>query len=424
MRAFNDETKHNMSHTSPPQPRSTPQTHPLPPAHSTSPLAFIVLSVMTGLIGGFIYPLLSFFLVDEINIKPAYIGVYMVLVTVSGLTVSQFFGRLADNGRNPKHMYIVANIGIILALCVYANTHSFIAVLLAGIGLMSLGNASMPQMLTLGRQWANTQPNIDITAFNAQVRAGISFSWMIGPPIAFSVVAILGFAGVFSLAIAIACSGILFVVFIIPTPPPKPHTNNQKTQHTKAPLSFWFLALAVVMGSMGNNMYTSSLALYTIKELQLASYMPGVLMGLVAGLEIPIMLWSSRLSKKISMPTIMLCAFGFGFVFYIGIFFASELWHFIALQILNAVFYGLFAGVGLTLMQAQLPNRVGFTSAVYSNAFKIGVMFGASITGLIAQLLSFQYANLGAACSAILGACCLLLFLYMHKSEKNTSHDK
>ncbi len=409
-----------MSDSSPPQHSLNSSTQLAPPAHSSSPLVFIVLSVMTGLIGGFIYPLLSFFLVDEINIEPVYIGVYMVLVTLSGLTVSQFFGRLADNGRNPKHMYIIANIGIILALCVYANTQSFTAVLLAGIGLMSLGNASMPQMLTLGRQWANTQPNIDITAFNAQVRAGISFSWMIGPPIAFSIVAILGFSGVFSLAMAIACVGILFVVFIIPTPPPKQHTENNTLKHTQAPLSFWFLALAVMMGSMGNNMYTSSLALYTIKELNLASYMPGVLMGLVAGLEIPIMLWSSRLSKKISMTTIMLCAFGFGFMFYIGIFFASELWHFVTLQALNALFYGLFAGVGLTLMQAQLPSRVGFTSAVYSNSFKIGVMFGATITGFIAQLLSFQYANLGAACSSVLGACCLLLFIYTNKNEKST----
>ncbi len=376
---------------------------------STSAFQFILLSILTGLIGAFIYPLLSYFLVEQLKVEPIYIGVYMVLVTLSGLAISQYLGRLADQGYSARKMYILANSGIILALLVYMNTNLFAVVLLAGVFFMAFGNASVPQMLTLSRQWTQDKP-VDITQFNARIRAGISFAWMIGPPLGFTLVAYIGFTATFSMAVLVACIGIMFVALCIPEQPAanKPITNEPPT---KAPLSFWFLALAIVMGSMGNNMYTSALPLYTINELALPRYTPGVLMGLVAGLEIPIMLWSSRLCQRFSKTHIMLAAFCFGCVFYIGVFNATTFAVLLALQVVNALFYGLFAGVGLTLMQEQLPARIGFTSAVYSNGFKIGVMVGASCMGVIAQYFSFRYALLGAAAASALGAVFLGLFL-------------
>lgn len=277
---------------------------------------------------------------------------------------------------------------------------------------MAMGNASIPQVLTLSRQWANqqTKPNtINATKFNAQIRAGISFAWMMGPPLAFMLLAITGFSGVFTIAIIAALAGIIFVWRFIPENTCTPKNQNDK-KTTQAPKAFWYLSIAIVLGSMGNNIYTSSLPLYTIKELGLPSYSPGVLMGLVAGMEIPIMLLSSRLCSKFKKSSLMIAAFIFGFIFYACIFKASSLWQFALLQVINALFYGLFAGVGLTLMQEQLPERIGFTAAVYSNGFKIGVMIGASCTGIIAQFFSFQYSMLGAMVAAGLAIVFMVLF--------------
>ena len=376
---------------------------------------FISLSVLTGLVSAFVSPLMSYFLVDFLQTPPMYIGVYMTAVTLSGLVLSQWFGAKADKGTSARTLYLIATAAIITALLVFMNTSSFVLVLLTGVIFMGIGNANMPQMLTISRQWAG-QNKVDIAKFNGKVRAGISFAWMIGPPIGFVIVASFGFIGSFSLAIAFALLGMLFVIFYVPETSVKP-TDKPRDKLTKTPLSFWLLALAIVMGSTGNTMYSSALPLYVLHELALPSYVPGALMGLVACLEIPIMLFGSRLTKVISAKNLMLIAFVFAIIFYLGIFNATHLWQFIALQCINAIFYGFYAGVGLTFLQEELTDRVGFTSAVYSNAIKIGLMFGTTGTGIIAQFASFQYANLGAAMAAFVGIICMLLFSVLKKRE-------
>lgn len=382
--------------------------------NSTASL-FISLSVLTGLVSAFVSPLMSYFLVDFLQTPPMYIGVYMTAVTLSGLVLSQWFGAKADNGSSARTLYLIATAAIITALLVFINTSSFVLVLLTGIIFMGIGNANMPQMLTISRQWAG-QNKVDIAKFNGKVRAGISFAWMIGPPIGFVIVASFGFIGSFSLAIAFALLGMLFVIFYVPETSVKVK-DKPRDKLTKTPLSFWLLALAIVMGSTGNTMYSSALPLYVLHELALPSYVPGVLMGLVACLEIPIMLLGSRLTKVISAKNLMLIAFVFAIIFYLGIFNATHLWQFIALQCINAIFYGFYAGVGLTFLQEELADRVGFTSAVYSNAIKIGLMFGTTGTGIIAQFSSFQYANLGAAMAAFAAIICMLLFSVLKKRE-------
>ncbi|MDU0356036.1 sugar efflux transporter [Paraglaciecola aquimarina] len=381
---------------------------PSPSAQLASANLFIVLSILTGLVGAFINPLMTYFLVDGLAVPPIYIGLYTISLTLSGLIISQWLGNLADKGSSSRKLYILATVGTIAALVIYSNTQSFLWVLAAGVTLMALGNATTPQMLTLGRQWAGNN-KVNILQFNARIRACFSFAWMLGPPLGFMLVASIGFAGAFSVAIFFAVLGMLFVMFFVPEQQIEHNHQHATTQH-KAPLSFWLLGASVVMGSMANTMYTSALPLYTLNELALPSYTPGLLMGLVACIEIPVMLFTNRLSRWFDKTHLLAVSFVFGLVFYIGIFNAYLLWHFVLLQLFNAIFYGLYAGIGLTLMQEQLPNRIGFTSAFYSNGMKVGLMFGSTAAGVIAQFGSFQYATLGSAVATVLAIIILILF--------------
>lgn len=382
---------------------------------------FIALSLLTGLTGAFIHPLMSLFLVDGLGVQPIYIGVYMVGVTLSGLFISQILGGLADKGWSARKLYMLANSGILLALLIYINVSWFVAVLAAGLCFMAIGNASMPQMLTLSRQWANTLPQfsrVDMAQFNAQIRASISCAWMIGPPIAFWLLAASGFQGVFLVAMFAAFLGIVFVWRCVPERAIQTQlTSEPASKKTSAPIAFYLLTAAITLGSMSNNMYTSALPLHTIKDSGFPSYTPGLLMGIVAGIEIPVMLFSGRLCKVLKKSTLMIVAFTFGVFFYWGMFSATSFWQLLALQAVNAIFYGLFAGIGLTLMQDMLPHRIGFTSAVYSNAFKVGVMLGASATGVIGQFLTFRYAFLGAQSTALFALMCMGLCIFTSKDK-------
>ena len=69
-------------------------------------------------------------------------------------------------------------------------------------------------------------------------------------------------------------------------------------------------------------MYASALSLYTINELSFANNIPGIFMGMVALIEIPVMLSSAKLSKRITKTVLLGFAFSCAILFYIGVFFA------------------------------------------------------------------------------------------------------
>ena len=378
---------------------------------------FLTLSLLTGLVGAFVNPIMIYFLVEELQTEPMYIGVYTVSLTISGLIISQWLGTMADKGFSSRKMYLLATSGMVLALLVYSQTTSFTVVVLAGVSLMAFGSAAMPQMLTISRQWANNN-KVNAGSFNGQIRACISLAWVIGPPIGYMLVGAYGFTSSFLVAIFFGVVSLLFVIFLVPEQNIQCVKNQQQAQ-TKIPISFWFLTIAVVLGSTSNIIYSSSLPLYTINELGLPRYVPGLLMGVVACIEIPIMLFSNKLSKNIPKKTLMMSGFCFAMFFYLGIYHASQLWQFIVLQLANAVFYGFYAGLGLTLLQEQLPTRIGFTSAVYSNGIKVGLMFGSTATGIIAQYVNFQSANLAAAVVALLALIVMMMFSYLKVQEQN-----
>lgn len=376
--------------------------------------------MLTGLIGSFVNPLMSLFIVEGLNSPPAYIGIYTVSVTLAGLAFSQWLGSLADKGVSARKMFMIAVTGMAIALLIFANASSFWVVLIAGILLFSMGNAAIPQVLTLGRQWAGRQSDINVTQFNSGLRAAISFAWIGGPPLGYALASGVEFSRSFYVAAFCAVIAWLFAFKFIPEVPSHVQKHQKQTKQA-IPFSFWILGTAVMLGSAANIMYSSALPLYTIKELGFANHMPGIFMGLVACLEIPIMLFAGKLAQKRSKIKLIAFALCCAMVFYTGIYFADQVWHFIALQFVNALFYGVFAGLGLTVLQEELPLKIGFTSAFYSNAVKIGMMLGTSGTGLIAQFYSFRVASIGSFCAVGLSLLCLLVFSYLKRKTASAS---
>ncbi|WP_374211836.1 sugar efflux transporter [Alteromonas gilva] len=361
---------------------------------------------------------MSLFIVEGLHSPPAYIGMYTVAVTLAGLVFSQWLGTLADKGISARKMFMIAVSGMAAALLVFANTSSFWVVLVAGVILFSMGNAAIPQVLTLGRQWAVQQPDVNLAQFNARLRAAISFAWIGGPPLGYALAAGVDFDRSFYMAAFFALVALCFAAVFIPeVATSSPQASNHRTQ--KTPAYFWLMVLAITFGSVGNIMYSSALPLYVINELGFATHTPGIFMGLVACLEIPVMLYAGKLAHKRNKIKMFGVAFGCAMVFYIGVFFATQVWQLIALQFINALFYGVFAGLGLTILQDQLPARIGFTAAVYSNAIKVGMMLGTTATGVLAQFFSFRFATIGAFCAAGAALSCLLLFNYRKNLARN-----
>ena len=205
-------------------------------------LPFLLLSLLTGLTSSFVTPLMSYFLIDEINVEPIYISIYMVSVTLSGLVISQYLGHLADKGFNANRLYGLTMVCVGIAMIAFIFSNKFWHVFLAGVLFMSVGAGAVSQMLTVSGLWAKNQ-DIDLAAFNSKVRASISLAWVVGPPLAFTLVANFGFAASFSVAIACVLVATLFVVKVVP-----PQKANQQSLNTtlKGSLSLPFCVRPVI----------------------------------------------------------------------------------------------------------------------------------------------------------------------------------
>ena len=114
-------------------------------------------------------------------------------------------------------------------------------------------------------------------------------------------------------------------------------------------------------------MYLINMPLYVVHELRLPERLAGILMGAAAGLEIPIMLLAGLAAKHCGKRRLMRGAVVAGVLFYCGLLFITGSWQLIALQLLNAAFIGVLAGIGMLYFQDLMPGGPGRHHAVHQH---------------------------------------------------------
>jgi SET family sugar efflux transporter-like MFS transporter len=251
------------------------------------------------------------------------------------------------------------------------------------------------------------------------MRSGVSVVWIIGPALAFVVADAWGYKSNFYIALVLSVLVILMTAKYLPS-------FNQATesplasgeQQTSISMTAFLLGLVIFLGNLANHVYLTAMPLYLTKELSIPLYFPGFLLGLTALFEIPVMLYAAKLSEKYGKGQLMvfglLCA-----VIYFGLMpFVTSIELLLLLQVFNGLFYGVFVGLGITIIQDAFPEKGGFASAYYTNMMRIGMMFGTSLTGFIAQYFDFQTALFASLVCALIA---LPLMAYVsNKSVKNS----
>jgi len=108
-----------------------------------------------------------------------------------------------------------------------------------------------------------------------------------------------------------------------------------------------------------NTMYIIDMPLWISGDLGLPDRLAGILMGTAAGLEIPAMILAGYYVKRIGKRRMMTLAVAAGVLFYIGLIFFHSEHALLLLQLFNAVFIGIVAGIGMLWFQDLMPGRAG-----------------------------------------------------------------
>ena len=159
------------------------------------------------------------------------------------------------------------------------------------------------------------------------------------------------------------------------------------------------IVIAFIALQAANSSAVSIMTLFVTETLGLDVIWAGIALGVAAGVEIPALLVLGRLSYRFSSLALIASGCVVGIAYYTAMVFVSGPVLLIGLQVLDAWFFAVVAGVGLTLFQHMIP-RPGLASGLFVNTRRLGAIVSGVIIS-IASMTPLGYGGIFAACAAL-----------------------
>ncbi|NOI58628.1 sugar efflux transporter [Vibrio coralliilyticus] len=380
-------------------------------------ILFIITAFISGLCGAFFYPLSSLFIVEALGASPMMLSAYMVTAVVSSVIVSQVIARYSDQGWQRKRILMVSLSCYLVTVVSFIFIREFWLAIVVVTLFGSISGASFGQLFALGREYGDSRFE-DSTSFLSIMRAGIAIAWVFGPPVAFILKAQFGFNASFAASAFIVCTAIVVIACYLPDSVVKP--DIEEKDKVTAPSSINFLivlyAFVVVFAFAANNLYIVSMPLYLSQELKVEANWLGVLFGVAALCEIPVMFYAGKLAARFGTVRVMSVGLVSGCLFFVTMLIATDKAMLIAAQIFNGIFIGSCATLGMVALQDMMRDRLGTASTLFSNLLNVSMLAASLAVGIVGEL--FSYYGAFYVCLFAIVLAYLLLSLFAYKLNK------
>ena len=348
--------------------------------------AFMLVAFMMGVAGALQAPTLSLFLSREVGAQTFWIGLFYTVNAIAGIGVSLWLAKRSDSQGDRRKLIIFCCLMAIGNALLFAFNRHYLTLITCGVLLASLANTAMPQLFALAREYADNSAR-EVVMFSSVMRAQLSLAWVIGPPLAFMLALNYGFTVMFSIAAGIFTLSLVLIAFMLPSVArvELPSENALSMQGGWQDSNVRMLFVASTLMWTCNTMYIIDMPLWISSELGLPDKLAGFLMGTAAGLEIPAMILAGYYVKRYGKRRMMVIAVAAGVLFYTGLIFFNSRMALMTLQLFNAVFIGIVAGIGMLWFQDLMPGRAGAATTLFTNSISTGVILAGVIQGAIAQ---------------------------------------
>ncbi|MCQ6592366.1 sugar efflux transporter SetA [Escherichia coli] len=348
--------------------------------------AFMLVAFMMGVARALQAPTLSLFLSREVGAQPFWIGLFYTVNAIAGIGVSLWLAKRSDSQGDRRKLIIFCCLMAIGNALLFAFNRHYLTLITCGVLLASLANTAMPQLFALAREYADNSAR-EVVMFSSVMRAQLSLAWVIGPPLAFMLALNYGFTVMFSIAAGIFTLSLVLIAFMLPSVArvELPSENALSMQGGWQDSNVRMLFVASTLMWTCNTMYIIDMPLWISSELGLPDKLAGFLMGTAAGLEIPAMILAGYYVKRYGKRRMMVIAVAAGVLFYTGLIFFNSRMALMTLQLFNAVFIGIVAGIGMLWFQDLMPGRAGAATTLFTNSISTGVILAGVIQGAIAQ---------------------------------------
>ncbi|MGK9172570.1 sugar efflux transporter [Yokenella regensburgei] len=349
-------------------------------------LAFMMVAFMIGVAGALQAPTLSLFLSREVGVEPFWVGLFYTVNAIAGIAVSLALAKRSDRQGDRRKLIMFCCLMAVGNALLFAFNRHYLTLITCGVFLASLASTAMPQLFALAREYADNSAR-EVVMFSSIMRAQISVAWVIGPPLAFMLALNYGFTTMYVIAAGIFVISLVMMACWLPSVA----RVEQPTDVPVTRISGWsdknvrMLFIASTLMWTCNTMYIIDMPLWISTVLGLPDSLAGVLMGTAAGLEIPAMILAGYYVKRFGKRKMMVGAVGAGVLFYAGLLMFHSHEALLGLQIFNAIFIGIIAGIGMLWFQDLMPGRAGSATTLFTNSISTGVILAGVIQGALAQ---------------------------------------
>ncbi|HDG1690647.1 TPA: MFS transporter [Kluyvera georgiana] len=348
--------------------------------------AFMLVAFMMGVAGALQAPTLSLFLSREVGVQPFWVGLFYTVNAIAGIAVSLALAKRSDSRGDRRKLIMFCCLMAVGNALLFAFNRHYLTLITCGVMLASIANAAMPQLFALAREYADSSAR-EVVMFSSVMRAQLSLAWVIGPPLAFMLALNYGFTTMFAIAAGIFILSLTLIALTLPSvarvEQPADVVQNQISGWKDSNVRMLFIASTLMWTC--NTMYIIDMPLWISSDLGLPDSLAGILMGTAAGLEIPAMIVAGYYVKHFGKRRMMVTAVAAGVLFYVGLIFFHSHTALLILQLFNAVFIGIVAGIGMLWFQDLMPGRAGAATTLFTNSISTGVILAGIVQGALAQ---------------------------------------
>lgn len=358
-------------------------------------LVFLTSGVATAVVG----PFLGLFLSTAVHADPLQTTIFMIVAAVSGVVVSSYIGRISDRWPIRRTLLIAAALAGFAASGLTAFIRDYWVLLAVTATVTAAAGALYPQSFAYARQALHQEDPKHAAMGISTLRTVFSVAWVGGPSLAAFLLDVGDFRHVYGAAAILYLIAALGAARFLPAldVPATRQEKSETPEPERVPRVLWAVLLGFALLQTTMVLSGQALPLYLGTELGGTVRDAGLLFGLCAFLEIPLMLGFGLLSTRVPLRPIILagttCAVGY----YLVATTATAVWVLALGQILNAIFIAATSGLGISYVQDMMPRSPGRVTTLFTNCFLIGQLLAAPLFGL-SQRFGYQLAftmNLG-----------------------------
>ncbi|MGI5241064.1 sugar efflux transporter [Dactylosporangium sp. CA-139066] len=365
------------------------------------PLGLMFLAV--GLSTALVFPFLSLFLSTAVNAGPVRVTVFLAAAPLAGVVATTLVGRVSDRWPIRRWILVGAAVAGVVGTGLTAFVRDYWVLLALTVTATAAAGALFPQTFAYARQILERDSPAHAAVGISAMRTVFSLAWVAGPPIGALMLDLGGFRLVYGLAAGMYALAALVAFLRLedvrtqPTPDggpvaPAPAAGRRTLLLTAG--AFVLLQVPLTLG-------VQALPLFIGEDLHRSASNAGLILGLCAALEIPLMLGLGALTTRFRVRTLILVGGACGVAYYAIALVTPGIWVLAAAQVVNAFFISAVSGVGITYMQDMIPGEPGRATTLFTNTFPIGAVLAGPLFGVAAQIgYRSAYAMGTALCAA------------------------